>query len=155
MKAANEHRGFSMVEIIIVIAIMAILTAALTPQLIKYIRKSRRVTDIQAANEIQASFTRAFITMTNDEISIPDDDTGDVYIRNDSSFSDPPQALVDYAYVELGTIPLSSTDSNYYWHVEYEPSTGKVNKIYLSDGPGGTVSHEVYPDSDTFAEQGK
>lgn len=152
MKATKKNHGFSMVELIIVIAIMAVLAAALVPQLIKYIRKSRRVTDIQAADEIQASYTRAFITMSGQDVADSDSDTGDVYIRNDSTISDPPQTLTDYAFLELGAIPVSSTDKEYYWHIEYTPATGKVNKISLSDGPNGSESHEVFPDSDAFAE---
>lgn len=152
MKATHRNNGFSMVELIIVIAIIAILAAALTPQLIKYVRKSRRVTDIQTANEIQASYTRGFINMTNDGTASPVGDTGDVYIRNDSVFSDPPQVLSDYAFLELGTVPLSSTRKDYYWHIEYDPSTGRVKKISLTDAPNGNESHEVYPDSEDFEE---
>ena len=42
----NKNRGFSLVELIIVIAIMAILGGALAPQLIKYINQSRKSSDI-------------------------------------------------------------------------------------------------------------
>lgn len=42
-----NNDGFSLVEIIIVIAIMAILAAALAPQLVKYIEKSRQASDHQ------------------------------------------------------------------------------------------------------------
>ncbi len=47
-----KNKGFSMVEIIIVIAIMAILAAVLAPQLIKYINKSRISTDIDTGKAI-------------------------------------------------------------------------------------------------------
>jgi len=41
----KDNKGFSLVELIIVIAIMAILSAALAPQLMKYIQRSRESTD--------------------------------------------------------------------------------------------------------------
>lgn len=148
----QKNNGFSMVELIIVITIMAILAASLAPQLIKYVRRSRRATDIQTANEIQASFARAYITMTKDGLSNPAGDTGDAYIRFDTVISDPPQNLAEYAFLELEVIPTSKTNSNYYWHIEYNPATGQVQKISLTDGANGNVSHELYPDSDTFAE---
>lgn len=47
-----NNKGFSLVEIIIVIAIMAILAGALAPQLIKYIEKSRKSADVQTAQTI-------------------------------------------------------------------------------------------------------
>lgn len=47
-----NNEGFSLVELIIVIAIMAILAAALAPQLIKYIDNSRKSTDVQSGQSI-------------------------------------------------------------------------------------------------------
>lgn len=57
MKKTNK--GFSMVELIIVIAIMAILAGALAPQLIKYINKSRLSTDVQTGDAIAVAATAA------------------------------------------------------------------------------------------------
>ena len=44
-RRANGNRGFSLVELIIVIAIMAILTALLAPQFLKYVERSREARD--------------------------------------------------------------------------------------------------------------
>lgn len=56
MKNANKNnRGFSMVELIIVIAIMAILAAALAPALIKYLNKARLSSDIDLGKAIASA----------------------------------------------------------------------------------------------------
>ena len=50
-----KNKGFSLVELIIVIAIMAILAAAIAPALIRYIDKSRRSDDVAAAETINTA----------------------------------------------------------------------------------------------------
>ncbi len=49
----KDNKGFSLVELIIVIAIMAVLVGVLAPQFIKYVEQSRRSRDITTANEIR------------------------------------------------------------------------------------------------------
>ena len=41
------NKGFSLVELIIVIAIMAVLVGVLAPQFLKYVERSRKSTDVQ------------------------------------------------------------------------------------------------------------
>lgn len=54
-----KNKGFSLVELIIVIAIMAILAAAIAPALIRYIDKSRRADDVTAAGTVESSVSAA------------------------------------------------------------------------------------------------
>lgn len=52
-KMKKNNTGFSLVELIIVIAIMAVLVGVLAPQFIKYVEQARRGTDIQNAEQIK------------------------------------------------------------------------------------------------------
>lgn len=51
MKKTN-NKGFSLVELIIVIAIMVILVAVIAPQYLKFVHNSRISTDIQTAADM-------------------------------------------------------------------------------------------------------
>lgn len=65
MKKMN-NKGFSLVELIIVIAIMAILAGAIAPALIRYIDKSRRSNDVSSCDTIETSVNTA---LGNESIS--------------------------------------------------------------------------------------
>lgn len=51
-KEKMNDKGFSLVELIIVIAIMAVLVVVLAPQYLKYVERSRNSTDLQNATEV-------------------------------------------------------------------------------------------------------
>lgn len=61
----KNNKGFSLVELIIVIAIMAVLIGVLAPQYLKYVEKSRVSTDKQTvAGVVEAVNT----VLTDDEV---------------------------------------------------------------------------------------
>ena len=57
----NENKGFSLVELIVVIAIMAVMTSVLAPTLIGYVEKSRMQKDDSAMGEITNAIKLALV----------------------------------------------------------------------------------------------
>jgi len=55
----KNNKGFSLVELIIVIAIMAILVGVMAPQLIKYIEKTNESSDAQLCDSVRTALTTA------------------------------------------------------------------------------------------------
>lgn len=63
----KNNKGFSLVELIIVIAIMAVLVAILAPAFMRYVEESRQKADITAVDEVIQSVKAAY---TNSEFEI-------------------------------------------------------------------------------------
>ena len=55
----KNNKGFSLVELIIVIAIMAILVGVMAPQLIKYIEKTNVSSDVQLCDSVRTAIMTA------------------------------------------------------------------------------------------------
>lgn len=68
MKKTN-NKGFSLVELIVVIAIMAVLVVVLAPQFTKYVERSRNSTDRQNATAI---VTAVQVWASETDIAAPD-----------------------------------------------------------------------------------
>ena len=76
MNKKKNNKGFSLIELIIAIAILIILTGMLAPQFMKYIEKSREAKDVQAMDTVYSSLQAALanedaydymVTQVNDE----------------------------------------------------------------------------------------
>ena len=58
----NKKKGFSLVELVVVIAILAIMTAVLAPSLLSYVERSRAQKDVSAMDEVTNS---VFLSMAD------------------------------------------------------------------------------------------
>lgn len=63
----QKNKGFTLIELIIVMAIMAILVGALAPQVIKYVEKARESKDLQLTNVV---FTAVQTVIASSEVEV-------------------------------------------------------------------------------------
>lgn len=128
MKKTNK--GFSLVELIIVIAIMAILAAALAPALIRYIDKSRRSSDLSNAGVLQSAAQTAAA-----------DESAYAEIAGAASTAD---AIVLEATEDTAwTVPASVTSGTKFKD-EFTATAGtKAPKIKLKKGTSGATKWEI------------
>ena len=64
MKRRKQNTGFSLIELIIAIAILAILTGLLAPQFMKYIERAKRAKIMQTLDTIYESLEVSFIEIS-------------------------------------------------------------------------------------------
>lgn len=128
-----KDEGFSLVELIIVVAIMAILLVVLTPQFLRYIERSRNAADLENARLIvNALQIYASDPDVNDAIPVHYE-TVTVFAVNDNANRDPRvDQYAERALRAAGLYPLLiRTQSRQNWE------TWSVH--YMSDGEGGIL----------------
>lgn len=81
MEKKMNNKGFSLVELIVVIAIMAVLVGVLAPQFIKYVEKSRESTDITNLDSIKTVVESYFADKEADRLP----DTVEIKIDNNTN----------------------------------------------------------------------
>lgn len=136
-KKKLNNKGFSLVELIIVIAIMAILAGALAPQLIKYLDKSRKATDVQTAQTIATAVNSALADETAYTAA------ADVTITATYAAANPDAFQAEIKSILGSTAPTPKYNSETTFFIDFVSATDKTFSIYA--GTSAAAAKMLYP----------
>ena len=129
VKKELNNKGFSLLELIIVIAIMAVLIGVLAPQYLKYIEKSRESADLQAIDTmVSAVEIYSATTVVDGTLSVGTDkkleSTGNVL-----------DALQDAGLVKTAITEIALKSSTYTaeWEIKFAADGIKTDNQAIAD----------------------
>lgn len=134
MKKTN-NKGFSLVELIIVIAIMAILIGVLAPQYIKYVERSR----VSADKDMIDSLTKAAQTAITDDDYYDDIDSSNSIVINGTNVTVSGTGLTNAVTEFYGSVSNSHFKSKAFKNATITigiDDSGTTLKVTVSDGSG-------------------
>ena len=134
-----NNKGFSLIELIVVIAIMAILVGAMAPQVTKYIEKSRKSADAQALGTL---YTAVLTELLDPDVTTKPK-SGTITIGTDGKASDGTNPVTSGVLKTMGI----STISNFQLKSNAYSKGGNTITVTVNEGDG-SVKIEV-PSNDT------
>lgn len=142
----KNNKGFSLVEIIVVVLIMAIIAVALAPQVMRWVENSRIASDLETRNDIEKmcqyaltdEYVYEHVKNGGYTITITKDSSGTHVACDDSSSTSDP-AFWDKFFAVGGYTDLQDFKNN----IELKSSPVSADEIVL------TVY--VYEDGHTFS----
>lgn len=121
-KIRPGNMGFSLVELIIVIAIMAILIAVLAPMFVRYVERSRQTSDISAVGEMSSALKVAAM---------------------DTTIADSPPAVLSITWECGATGAITVSDPLYQESVELTLGSGVVPAVSFAARETNTAAITV------------
>jgi type IV pilus assembly protein PilA len=147
----KKNKGFSLVELIIVIAIMAILAAAIAPALIRYIDKSRKADDVTAAGTIATAANAALANEAAYDSVATAMDGATLIAHADVTSGNAAFTAANTAYEKFVTETNANLTNNTAPKVKYKKAVDNDTTTNLGGGlsSGGSRVWQLYLRGDT------
>lgn len=114
-KKKLNNNGFSLVELIIVIAIMAVLVGVLAPQYLGYVEKTKQSTDVQNAQQLASEIA----------VRLADKESGDlsaaVELNDDGAYHEVAVAVSASSKGQVSAVPAvknTKAGSKFYYMID-------------------------------------
>lgn len=150
----ESNKGFSLVELIIAIAIMAVLTGAVVPNFLEYLGKAKRTSDVASAKQIVEAMDMMLL-LEDSGIEVNGKQMVGFMWNKDSKSS----GGTDNLYIDMinsfKELPVSKYNKDFFWCMYYTTNSFgylDVKSLYLLENPGDTMGYELYPDPSKYLE---
>lgn len=136
-----HNKGFSLVELIIVIAIMAVLIGTLTPIYLRFVRRAKISADVTNADEIAMAVKVAIADS-------PDSIINGMSVASVVTYAADAAIISDAAGNVLVAAPASEVREDYQWYIYYNAEGTGVSEIRL--GVAGDTAAQIWPSANAY-----
>lgn len=153
----KKNKGFSLIELIVVVAIMAVLMGILIPTLVKNVGKSKRGVDVNTASELVGAMDRVFANNTELYEKYVEDEPSIITIEWSKDVTPEDYKDNEFTYhilSDFGSVPISKWNKNLIWRISFNGENREM-RIYLVDSLTATEGYEVYPETTTYTKHVK
>ncbi|MBP5489621.1 MAG: prepilin-type N-terminal cleavage/methylation domain-containing protein [Lachnospiraceae bacterium] len=139
-RGEKNNRGFSLIELVVVIAIMAILVGVLAPAYLQYVEKARRRVDDSAAGEIKHAAENVVFSggfqLDNGDVLVTFNSSGISVVQGDLGNALEKMLTSDFGDLSK-VVPTSKLRKaqTYTIEIQEDATTGNPKVVGAWDGP--------------------
>lgn len=152
--STRDSSGFSLIELIVVVAVMAVLIGVITPEFYRYVEKSKRSVDLKQARTMAEVFD--IIKATQDIALVNGYDCIETWNVDQAAVFDydtyvSSSVMMCRVFAQMGGVPVSRVNKDYFFTVIYNENG--IRAIYLDELPLD-MKTKLYPDDGSFYRNG-